>query len=262
MKEKKTDSQDFFREIQIEFLIHELKDPLSVIETGMRVLLEKKEKFGALSSRQEKTLRRSLRNTRKARQMLYDMLEVGRSQAGCIHCQAFDPANTAYEVLKDTLEFMSEKISEQCNECGKEESIRILSDHGVFFDISPQLVHAKMIQDEIKFRMILGNLIKNALHYRKSRLEISMRAADDFLLTEVADDGPGIAPAYHQAVFQRYAQVKNSESAEWHRKGHGLGLACALILTRSLGGDIELESGKGNGATFRLILPMTLKNGE
>ena len=38
--------EEFFREIEIQFLIHELKDPIAIIETGLRTLLEKKEKFG------------------------------------------------------------------------------------------------------------------------------------------------------------------------------------------------------------------------
>ena len=40
---------EFFREIEIEFLIHELKDPVSVIETGVRTLLERRETHGPLS---------------------------------------------------------------------------------------------------------------------------------------------------------------------------------------------------------------------
>ena len=60
-------SEEFFREIEIQFLIHELKDPISIIETGLRTLLEKKEKFGPLVPKQENTLKRTLRNTKKAR---------------------------------------------------------------------------------------------------------------------------------------------------------------------------------------------------
>jgi signal transduction histidine kinase len=65
-----------------------------------------------------------------------------------------------------------------------------------------------------------------------------------------SDDGPGIEPENHAMVFQRYAQVK--ECSIVPRKGHGLGLAGANIISRCLGGSLELESEKGKGATFRL----------
>ncbi|MEA3437503.1 MAG: hypothetical protein U9R43_13620, partial [Thermodesulfobacteriota bacterium] len=69
-KHSKLDSPHyFFREIEVEFLIHELKDPVAIIETGVRTLLEKRDKFGTLSSRQEKTLKRILRNSNKTRAM-------------------------------------------------------------------------------------------------------------------------------------------------------------------------------------------------
>ncbi|MGA8020769.1 MAG: hypothetical protein WCA42_18020, partial [Desulfobacterales bacterium] len=60
----------FFREVEIEFLIHELKDPFAIIETGVRTLLEKKDKFGPLTPRQEKILKRTLRSSNRARTML------------------------------------------------------------------------------------------------------------------------------------------------------------------------------------------------
>ena len=54
-------AEAFFKDIEIEFLVHELKDPIAVIETGLRTLLERQDKFGKLNSRQENTLRRALR---------------------------------------------------------------------------------------------------------------------------------------------------------------------------------------------------------
>ena len=51
---------------------------------------------------------------------------------------------------------------------------------------------------------------------------------------------------------------------EWRfgGEGHGLGLAGALILARCLGGDINIVSQKGQGATFRLTLPLKLESGQ
>jgi signal transduction histidine kinase len=76
-------AEQFFREIEIEFLVHELKDPIAIIETGLRTLLERQDKFGTLSPRQENTLKRTLRNSKKARELLHNLLEIGRSESGC-----------------------------------------------------------------------------------------------------------------------------------------------------------------------------------
>ena len=259
-KQVKLDSpKHFFREIEVEFLIHELKDPVAIIETGVRTLLEKRDKFGALSSRQEKTLKRILRNSNKTRAMLNSLLEIGRSEAGSFFCCHFQPAKTAYVILMDALGTIGGNICEQFRTCSEErEALELLSSHGIFLDIAPQVADIEMYQDETKFRQIVGNLIKNALHYRKERVEIKVDIKKEHLIVDVIDDGPGIDPEHHQVIFQRYKQVKDSSATS--RRGHGLGLAGALIMARCLGGDIELKSKKGKGATFRLILPVSFKS--
>jgi two-component system OmpR family sensor kinase len=245
----------FFREVEIEFLIHELKDPIAIIETGVRTMLEKKEKFGPLTPRQEKILKRSLRNSNRARTMLNSLLEIGRSEAGCFFCCRFRPVASAYKVLLEVLDGLSEDISEQFRSLTEEKAMReFLDRQGIVLNIAPALEQTELVQDETKFRQILGNLVKNALHFRKARVEIRMKRENDLILVEVSDDGPGIDPAYHQMVFERYRQVK--ECTLLPRNGHGLGLAGAMIMARRLGGDIELESTRGGGATFRLKLPL------
>jgi len=250
-------SRNFFREIQIEFLLHELKDPIAIIETGARTLLEKREKYGPLNDRQEKTLKRILRNTKKTQEMLHDLLEVGRSQAGSFACCPFQPARATFDVLMGALETKANALYEKLKSVtGENDMIQALGENGISFDVSPQLTFAEMNQDETKFRQIVANLIKDALHYRRERLEIRMKKNQDFLLLEVSDDGPGIDPAHHQLIFQRYAQVQSC--ATLSRQSHGLGLAGALILAKCLGGTIELMSEKDQGATFRLLLPFTM----
>ncbi|MFZ0241316.1 MAG: HAMP domain-containing sensor histidine kinase [Desulfobacterales bacterium] len=250
----------FFREVEIEFLIHELKDPLAVIETGVRTLLEKKDKFGPLTPRQEKTLKRTLRSANKARTMLSSLLEIGRSEAGCFFCSSFKPVAAAYGVLLEVLDGLPGDISEQFRALTEEKTVRdFLARQGILLTIETALEDAELLQDETKFRQIVGNLIKNAMHFRKERVEIGMQLDSNTLVVAVADDGPGIDPAHHQMVFERYKQVSGCSVFPRNgqpRSGHGLGLAGALIMARCLGGDIELESTAGHGATFRLKLPM------
>jgi signal transduction histidine kinase len=248
----------FFQEISIEFLIHELKDPIAIIETGLRTVLEKQEQYGSLTPKQANTLTRSLRNTRKAWGLLNDLLEVGRSEAGCLACTRFAAAKALRQALKEALETVTGPASEAIGKYQDEaELLKLLNGNGVFIRVTPDAAGAEMFQDETKFRQIAGNLIKNALHHRRTRIDVRVAVEAGTLELSVQDDGPGIEPDHHELIFKRYTQVK--ECALVERKGHGLGLAGSLIMARSLGGDIQVASRKGEGATFRLTLPLELK---
>jgi signal transduction histidine kinase len=248
----------FFQEIRLEFLIHELKDPITIIEAGLRTVLEKQDTYGALTPRQSNTLKRSLRNTRKAWGILNDLLEIGRSEAGCLECTRFSPLKAVHQSLKDALETMTGPAAEEIGKYQDEsELLKLLESHGITVRAAARAAAAEIFQDETKFRRIAGNLFKNALHHRTHRVDIQVGFQADWLVVEVKDDGPGIEPDHHELIFRRYAQV--AECAMVERKGHGLGLAGALILARSIGGDIQVISRKGHGATFRLLLPTQLK---
>ena len=250
-------AEQFFRDIEIEFLVHELKDPIAIIETGLRTLLERQDKFGALSARQESTLKRTLRNSKKARELLHNLLEIGRSESGCFIGERFRPAESAYEALKDALEIHAWNVFEKLGAYDNQaQALQFLADSGISFSVAPAADGLEMFQDEVKLRQIIGNLIKNALHHRKEKVAIRLEVVGENLVIAVADDGPGIEPENHEMVFQRYAQVK--ECSIVPRKGHGLGLAGANIISRCLGGSLELESEKGKGATFRLTIPLNL----
>ena len=250
-------AEQFFREIEIEFLVHELKDPIAIIETGLRTLLERQDKFGTLSPRQENTLKRTLRNSKKARELLHNLLEIGRSESGCFIGERFKPTESAFQALKDALETHAWNVFEEFGTYDNQtEALEFLATSGISFEVSSPADGLEMFQDEVKFRQIVGNLIKNALHHRHQRVAVRLEVDGDDLVIAVSDDGPGVEPENHEMVFQRYAQVK--ECSIVARKGHGLGLAGANIISRCLGGNLELESEKGKGATFRLTLPLKL----
>ncbi len=245
----------FFREVNVEFLIHELKDPLSVIETAMRTLLEKREKFGPLSPRQEKTLKRALRNSRKAGAMLHSLLQVGSSEAMCFDCCRFSPVEAAVKALMDALETEAGKAWEIIlNENEPEKRKNLLGQCGIETISTPAAESATMLQDESKFGHVAGNLIKNALRHRKDKVVLKMDCCEGFFMLDVIDDGPGIDVCNHEFIFQRYTRTK--ESAAISRTGHGLGLAGARIIARRLSGDITLKSAVGKGAAFQLKLPL------
>ena len=193
--------------------------------------------------------------------MLNNLLEIGRSQSGCFVCSYFQPAKSVFQIMKDALEITTGPLADEIGKYQTEkDASELLSQNGILLNTSPQAVDIEMFQDEIKFCQIVGNLLKNALHHRRKRVEIKMAVEDKDLVLRISDDGPGVDPEHQELIFKRYAQVK--ECSIVPRKGHGLGLAGALILTRCLGGDIKIESQPGQGATFDLKLPLTLESGE
>lgn len=190
---------------------------------------------------------------RKTREMLYHLLEVGRSESGCFICHRFHPALAVCDVLGEVMETMGVGVKE--GEGLEPDGVaEFAARRGIYLNIASEVDTLAIFQDETKFRQIIGNLLKNAIHYRRERMEIDLDCDGQRCVIDVADDGPGIDPAHHDLVFQRYAQVK--ECSLTPRKGHGLGLAGALVLARCLGGDIEIRSQKGSGARFRLTLPV------
>jgi len=188
------------------------------------------------------------------------LLEIGRSESGCFICSHFQPAKSVFQAMKDSLEIMTGPLSDEIGKYQSEkDALELLTRNGIHLDISSRVSDTEIFQDEVKFRQIVGNLLKNALHHRREKLEITMDLENDIVSLTVSDDGPGVEPDHHEMIFKRYAQVK--ECSIVPRKGHGLGLAGALILAQCLGGDIKIVSEKGQGAAFCLTLPVSMENG-
>jgi signal transduction histidine kinase len=258
---RSAENRHFFREVEIEYLIHELKDPLAVIESGLRMLLERQEKIGPLVPKQKRTLLRVLRNTHKARDMVNGLLEIGRSQSGCIVCHSFNPLDAVMSSLKAVLEataLKGEGISVDWSD--EQQRLQFLTQQDIYLHTSSNVCHSEMLQDETKFRQIFGNLVKNGLHYRRQRLEIRMTIEKtDCLCIDVADDGPGVSPEHRELIFKRYTQAHACELTS--RQGHGLGLAASFIIAQCLGGTIELSRSAENGASFKMRLPLHFVEG-
>jgi signal transduction histidine kinase len=254
-KSNPNQSASFLREVQIEYLIHELKNPVSIVETGLQLLLEKREHYGELSLKQEKTLNRSLKNAKKMREMLNDLLEIGRSEAGCFESCKFQPVQIIQMALEETVDALPEQDKDSSESSNN--LLEQLQRFGIHLDVSSEVSDMELYQDAVKFRQIFGNLIKNALHHRKKQIIVRVQKKDDSLLVDVVDDGPGVKPEHHEMIFKRYAQPDTCSMLD--RSGHGLGLAGSRILANCLGGDIKIIRKKGKGATFRLILPLSFE---
>jgi signal transduction histidine kinase len=102
-------------------------------------------------------------------------------------------------------------------------------------------------------RRALRNLIENALRYGV-RARVSAETVDGTAAIHVDDDGPGIPEAELERVFEPFARLEHSRSAE--TGGYGLGLAIGRLIARGHGGDVTLKNRSGGGLRATLTLPL------
>ena len=110
--------------------------------------------------------------------------------------------------------------------------------------------------------MIFINIIDNSIKYsyEGQTVQIAVESGDDNVTVSVTDRGRGISEEDIPRVFERFYRVDKSRTRK--EKGTGLGLAIVKHLTKSVGGDVDLQSRLGEGTTFKVILPVTCDKGE
>ncbi|MFN8465311.1 MAG: PAS domain-containing protein [Caldilineaceae bacterium] len=117
--------------------------------------------------------------------------------------------------------------------------------------------------DRVPLETVLRNLIQNAIkhHDNPERACVSITAApvaaeqgtEQGLVVEfaVADDGPGIAPEYHERIFKLFQTLRPRDQVE----GSGMGLSVVKKTVESRGGTVRLVSQAGAGAAFYFTWP-------
>lgn len=107
--------------------------------------------------------------------------------------------------------------------------------------------------DPLALRRAVMNLVDNAVKYGE-RARLRLFTADDRCTLEVDDDGPGIAAALQERVFEPFFRLESSRNR--HTGGVGLGLAVVRSILVEHGGDVTLRNRKGGGLRVTLSLPL------
>lgn len=97
---------------------------------------------------------------------------------------------------------------------------------------------------------LVQNLLSNAVKYAESTVEVKLESRDGAAYLEVQDDGRGIPKADQGRIFDKGFQSAGS------LPGHGLGLFSIRRVLDEHGGTIEVESEPGEGALFRVVIPV------
>ncbi len=119
-------------------------------------------------------------------------------------------------------------------------------------DVAPDLPTLRT--DRLHLGQVFANLIGNSIKHHgseKGHIWVTVRDNGAYYEFTVADDGPGIAPEYHEKVFMMFQTLETKD----YGSDTGIGLALVKKIVQEQGGLITLDSEEGEGAAFRFTWP-------
>lgn len=209
---------------------HDLRNPVNLVLTSGAFLLETQEGLGD-GAREHLTLMR--RAAGQMDRLIQDLLEVAGMEAGTI---SVEPSEEAVESLLR-------------GACRAMEHAAAAKQIEISCEIQAALPPVYADRDRID--QVLGNLIGNAVRFTPEggRIQASARCDGPSVQFSITDSGAGIDAADLPHVFDRFWQAKRSRDG-----GAGLGLAIARGIVAAHGGEMWVESERGQGSTFFFTL--------
>ncbi len=213
---------------------HELRTPLNTI-FGYAQLMEADKRLDDKNQKIAAVIRRSSEH-------LSDVIE-GLLEISKIEARKLDLHQDVVD-LRQLIEQLEEMFRQQAQE------------KGIGFSVTcqPELPRYAAA-DEKRLRQILLNLLSNAIKFTEQgqvALQVSYR--NQVARLTVRDTGIGIAEADQERIFEPFERVRNVQTEMIG--GTGLGLSISRLLVEMMGGNLELQSRPGHGATFCLSLFM------
>jgi len=228
LKEKNDEMEQFVYTVS-----HDLKTPV-VTQLGFIGCLREDIERGEHKAVKE-SIGRIERAAHRLHQSIGDLLELSRIGRVPMQCRPVELAAIAEKVVEEMRPcFVSADVELEC-------------------DFSEP---CRVSVDADRLVQVLENLLGNALKYgnvtpdgQTPRVTVGSAMVNGESSLYIRDNGPGIAPAYHEKVFQLFQRLSTD------RDGTGIGLTAARRIMELMGGRIRLESELGQGATFWLHFP-------
>ncbi len=212
-------------------LSHELRTPLARVETEAELALRHEREPAAY----REALTQILRNAKELSRTLDALVAASRHEDGL----ARGTADAAAAV---------DQAIEACS--------TLAESRGVTLSVTPPRTRARIGVDADLAARILQPIVENACRYARTTVRVDIDARGPVVTFRVEDDGPGIAPAEAERIFEPGVRGSAAQKPEAH-EGAGLGLALSRRLARSASGDVEVGTADGGGASFVLRLPAT-----
>ena len=225
---------DIMRSQFVDMAAHELKSPLSAVQGYLELVVDKT--LGDEPSLYENYLKRSLERTKSLVNLINDLLNVTRLEAGKVR----------REIKRhDLTELITERLNDLKNEI-RDRNLAVQFNHaeGLYVDA-----------DRIDLQRLFTQIISNAIRYNRQdgSITISCEHSGHYIRTDIADTGIGIRPEDQERLFEDFFRVKNEQTREI--TGTGLGLTIVKKITDAYAGKVEVKSEFNAGTTFSIFLP-------
>lgn len=216
---------------------HELRTPLNIILGYTQLIRE--ETFGPLNAEQQEILGRVDKNAKELLELISAVLDLSRLQSRQV-----------------SLLLTEVRLSEFLDELRADMN-------GLRRDSGPHLEWARVPDlpplhtDVVKLRMVMKNLLTNALKFTKEGfITVTTRARGAGVEFSIADTGVGIATEDLPHIFDAFRQ--GTAGIPHTHGGVGLGLYIVRQLLDLLGGSISVQSEHGKGSLFRVWVPQKI----
>ena len=226
-------------EEKIRFLInisHELRTPLTLIYASLKRILNKEVKQDELPE----YLQGAFKQANQMKDIINIVLDARKMEVG----------QEVLHISSHPLHKWIQEVAETFQTASKAKEIEITYD----FDDSIQSI----AYDDTKCKVVLSNLIMNALKYspNQTRIVIKTIRTNESIQIHVQDQGIGLDNVDIKKLFTRFYQGKHNEG------GSGIGLSYAKMLIDLHGGRMGAFNNKDRGATFFYEIPANLQEQE
>lgn len=211
---------------------HELRTPIATVKANNELLLRHPEQTVEANLDQVEAI---ATETDHMARLVSDLLTLARADEGQL------------EVAKERVD-LAEVVAELVRDIQP-----LAQSRGVALEAEagPAPVEA----DRARLRQLVMILVDNAVKYTPAggSVKVGSRKVGKRVELVVADTGPGIAPEHHARIFDRFYRVDTARARK--DGGTGLGLPIARWIAEVHGGQIQVDSATGRGATFTVRLP-------
>jgi PAS domain S-box-containing protein len=218
----------------VSMVSHELRTPLTAINEGINLVAD--QTLGPVSPTQVKFLNLALTNARRLGDLINDLLDLSKIEAGRVEVRPV-PLDLA-AVLSEAGATFTPAAQQK----------------GLNIEIRSECTPLRVLADERMARRVLNNLLNNSLKFTdRGGITIEARPAGEEARVTVTDTGIGIPEDEQPGMFEKFHQVHHKDGRR--PAGTGLGLALTKEMVEMNAGRIWFESKPGLGTSFSFTLP-------